>query len=114
MVDRKIGAINSQVLLQENATSTVAGAAVDVEQSGTYRFLVEGTLDATARPQLFVKSKNGTRQAYTTINNGLELSATLTNNGRAINVDLCAGDEVDSQNLAGGTTNYTTKLTRIR
>lgn len=113
MAEKQIGAENSSVVLQASATSTVAGAEVEITQSGCYRFYAEGTLDTTTRPSLYVQVKNAsTAYVYEDANSGT--TAVLSKAGTGIDVALCAGDEVYSQNtVSGGTYNYNTFLGRI-
>jgi hypothetical protein len=121
MVDKQIGARNTSVVLQANATSTVAGAECEITDAGRYRYYVEevtGTL-GTATPQLFVKPKNAasTKVYYdkqtgetATITSG----DTSTTGSASIEVQLCANDIVISQNtVVGGTYNYNAILSKI-
>lgn len=118
MVDKQVGANNSSVVLQANATSTVAGAEVEINQAGKYRFYVEGTL-GTATPQLFVKPKGGAsaKVYYDTQSNTsatITVSDTSVTGGASMEVALCGQDTVYSQNtVSGGIYNYNAILSKI-
>jgi citrate lyase gamma subunit len=121
MVDKQIGARNTSVILQANATSTVAGAECEITDAGRYRFYVEevtGTLD-TSTPQLFVKPKNASSaKVYYDKQTGeaatITSGDTSTTGAASIELKLCAGDIVNSQNtVVGGTYNYNAILSKI-
>jgi hypothetical protein len=121
MVDKQIGARNTSVVLQANATSTVAGAECEITDAGRYRYYIEevtGTLD-TATPQLFVKPKDAaSAKVYSDAKTGdtatITSSETAATGSASIEVQLCAFDIVTSQNtVVGGTYNYNAILSKI-
>jgi hypothetical protein len=102
--DVKTATVNShktRFILQDGATSTVAGGTVDVNFDGEYIFSVSGTLN-TAKPALYIK-RSGADTFYP--------SSEVTVAGGELEIQLSRGDKVYSQTtIAGGSTAYDTVL----
>ena len=96
-----------RVVLQANATSTVAGADYVIPYSGTWVFTAYGTLD-TAKPA--IQKKKGANYPIL-VDEKTGLNSEITASGNEFSVLLNEGDTVrGASSIVGGASNYTSEL----